>query len=267
MKLNQSFRLKTKNQLLLLITVISLTQTGCALSTSSPVVVTTCSVPTDQSGSINGHWLTHPISIAFHAGDFSASEISAMIQAADTWNQFFNSSKSFPIFTYGSTGSPQITPTGNFAGTGVCSGSPNVANGSFVTPVGIYKVASWPYSSNVIALTSTCTQAGSSASSNGQIYSSITGAVMEVNYSNFFVSGTPQPDLQSVFLHELGHLLGLDHSCGSKPNMPNCGDPNLNQAYSTAVMYPTFSFDALTGLGSSRQALTANDESRANCLY
>ena len=94
-------------------------------------------------------------------------------------------------------------------------------------------------------------------------------AYMELNYQGFFVSGRKVPDLQTIMLHEFGHLLGLYHSCDSgstKAGTPNCLSGTLKTEYRDAVMFPVFGFNEdLTG--EQKRELNENDQGRANCLY
>jgi hypothetical protein len=93
-------------------------------------------------------------------------------------------------------------------------------------------------------------------------------AIMELNYQNFFVAGQRQPDLRSIMVHELGHLLGLDHTCatGAKAGFPDCNQSSLSAEYFEAVMYPVIPFDS-TGAGAVKRDLNRNDQGRAQCLY
>ena len=84
-----------------------------------------------------------------------------------------------------------------------------------------------------------------------------------------FVAGHKQPDLQSIVLHEIGHVLGLNHSCeaaSTGTGVPGCNDFGVSSAYASAVMAPLFGFDE-NGYGEQKRQLTQNDEGRANCLY
>ncbi|MBI3534482.1 MAG: hypothetical protein HY072_03205 [Deltaproteobacteria bacterium] len=70
----------------------------------------------------------------------------------------------------------------------------------------------------------------------------------------------------SVFLHELGHTLGLNHSCLedegiSKENYISCKNLPKAHPYYKAVLYPY-----LVQL-ETKESLENNDEARTNCLY
>ena len=94
-------------------------------------------------------------------------------------------------------------------------------------------------------------------------------ADLELNYEGFFTEGKKQPDLQTIVLHEFGHLLGLQHSCEvnpKKPGVPNCTADDVNPDYLSALMYPQFSFFD-DGTGEQKQSLFTNDQGRGNCLY
>ena len=237
--------------------------TACALGTDSggPPLVTTCTVPTDQSGTISGHWNVTPIPIALHQGDFQASEVSAITGAADTWNTFYTATQNLKTLDYGTDPSnPRVSTAAKpsaLCASGIVQGS------QFSGQVMVYKQGTWPYPNlpNAIALTSFCPLPATPIAS---FYM----AIMEVNYQNFFVQGKKLPDLQSIFLHEFGHLHGLNHSCESfqKTGTPNCNDPNLNPDYLAASMFPVFGFDQL-GNGEQKRSLASNDQGRANCLY
>ena len=76
----------------------------------------------------------------------------------------------------------------------------------------------------------------------------------------------------SVVLHELGHVVGLDHSCNlgaGTDDFGSCTGLDSDHPYRAAVMYPKLSVGSLsTGRGLEvKESLQENDRLRAACLY
>jgi hypothetical protein len=242
---------------------VALLATSCSLNPSniSQPVETACIIPTDQTGTIQGHWTATPIPLAFSAGQFNPDEMAAVGAAVTTWNTFFAASLNLNPVTITTNGSYNVSSYPHSASP--CT-DPILLNNAFTGPVVIYKLGTWPstYAPAAIALTTTC-------DNNTSPYKSFYAGFMELNYQNFFVNGTKLPDLQSIVLHEIGHVLGLGHSCENnsvQQGVPTCTGFGVSNAYAAAVMAPTFGFDA-NGIGEQRRVLTQNDEGRVNCLY
>jgi hypothetical protein len=237
------------------------------LNTSSSMV-TDCILSADQGGTLSGRWMKTAVPIAFESGAWNSSEMAAIIRAADTWNNFFAKSMGYPAIDYGSASSPRTstatkdTDISTFCGTSILDASDN-----FKSPIVLYKDGIWPseYASDVIAYTTTCKNNSSS-----RTFKPFQNAYMELNYQYFFVNGNRVPDIQSIILHEFGHLMGINHSCEVSPTaegIPTCG-PDLDPTYLRASMYPTFSFPYNSGqMGEIRQSLNSNDMGRMNCVY
>ena len=82
-----------------------------------------------------------------------------------------------------------------------------------------------------------------------------------------------------MILHELGHSLGLDHSCdtsGGSDGFIGCSELPSDHEYRFAVMFPGLKarvavVDPDSGTVNfapeTRETLTSNDADRASCLY
>jgi hypothetical protein len=242
---------------------------GCGqIKNSTSTLMTDCVLNTDQAETLTGRWVQPAVPIAFHTGDWNASEISAMIAAADKWNAFFAASMGYAAIDYGSAANPRTSSSPLPVDERDFCTSNTIVNsdGTFSGVVVFYKNGAWSNDSSFIALTHVC---NIQVNTTRKQVPRSQNAYTEINYSNFFVNGNRVPDLQSIVLHEMGHLMGINHSCmigNGTSGFPSCSSGSLNASYRTASLYPTFSFSS-TGTGEIRRSLNSNDEGRMNCIY
>lgn len=214
-----------------------------------------CSIKDDQKTLFFGRWNNHPIPLAVEVNDFNESDLKLIETAIQTWNTFAASERKITLFSNQGQPLQKVPPsTARITRSNVCNRFISTESG-FSDSIRIYKTSSaWPYGSQVIALTSFCPMISSNP-----YFHEIKSALLEINYENFFSPGNPNPDLQTTVLHELGHILGLDHSC----KQDQC--TNAPTDYVSAVMYPSFMESGSTGYA--KRILKSNDKIRASCLY
>jgi len=233
-------------------------QAGCVRALSDAGgVVTECILPEDQLGTISGRWPVLPVPVALADGQYSSDDSTAITSAADSWNEFYSESMGTTLLNYGDGGANSSSKSrpDSICAEGIVSGE------EYSGEVVVYKDGDWDYDSDIIALTTFCPIPDDP-------YPRIYMGVMELNYQYFFVSGQKLPDLESIMLHEFGHLIGLNHSCETteKADTPDCTVDNLESDYYYAVMFPIIFFpDDVSG--EQRRVLQDNDMGRANCLY
>jgi hypothetical protein len=221
-------------------------------------IVKDCILPQDQRGTLSGRWRVQPVPVAFKQGDLDSVDTADIVKAAQTWNEFYGASLGIKVLDFGDAGNPNLSQAGKPSS--VCLSGILTGN-TFTGQVVIYRQTRWPYANHdAIALTTFCP---SPANPIPNIYM----AIMEINFEDFFTEGRKQPDMQSIFTHEFGHLVGLDHSCNmtAKPGFPTC-NASLPEGYLSSVLFPQILFDT-SGAGEKRRDLTDNDMGRANCLY
>jgi hypothetical protein len=214
-------------------------------------------------------------------GGFSNAQEKALVAeqvkaAVDLWNGHFLKVRGHPIFDF-NVNYPATPIANTDAFCRLADRSIVKDLETFRAPIVIYR-SDATIGSGVIASTSTCLPDSSPAEEwlMMNFKPGVGYGWIELNFTEFFAAGR-RPDMKSIISHELGHLLGLGHSCetGGKRvagkggiytlDVPSCQALPGDHVYRSALMFPTFAFTT-SGQGEERYVLNANDQGRANCL-
>lgn len=237
---------------------------------------TKCILPADQGrGSLQGAWASIPIPIVFDR-DFYTSDNGAVMPAfraaAETWN-YWASVRGMQAFRIIDDGSG---PTAGRDIPEITSCDQASYSSSVTDAVGIWKIGTAGFHANIrsscgsakrlLAFDQT-TNAGVQGQTDWIVNNGkITGASILLNFEGFNAPGRNRVDAESLLLHEMGHVLGLLHSCNgsSGSSIDGTSAPNCTTApttYTSAVMFPYLE------TAQERRSLMSNDFNRINCLY
>lgn len=228
---------------------------------------TVCALPSTQGeGSFQGKWSALPIPVVIDRDFYLANtgEQANQIRAAvNSWNAW-SILKGLTAFS--------ISNDGSGLGAGAAIPITDDCNQATITNartdvVGIWKIQAGGDGRNsrtVNGETCQLLETGVQGKTDWTIVNGeITGASIILNYDGFNSPGEASLDTQSLALHELGHVLGLLHSCnpgqGDTTTSISCG--SAPDRFLEAVMFPFLQ------IGQLRRTLLQNDYSRINCLY
>lgn len=241
-----------------------------ALQAGQVTNYTNCQLPADQGrGSFQGAWSGIPIPIVFDKDFYVTDEgeaLGALRGAAESWNIWAR--------LRGKTGLTILDD-----GSGISAGRdiPELTDcnqasysSAITDAVGIWKIATSGFHRN--ARPSCLTQKkilpdGVQGQTDWIVQNGkISGASILLNFEGFNAPGKQLIDVESLLLHELGHVFGLLHSCNGSSeestdgtSSPPCG--SAPSAYVDAVMFPFLE------VAQERRGLRQNDYNRINCLY
>lgn len=221
-----------------------------------------------DEGSLYGYWEKLPVPILIDENFYLTNEGDQAIEikhAIDTWNVWANL-RGFNAF--------EVINDGEGLGAGAPFPTINSCLHAEITnaersTVGIWKIETSGHSGNTRQIGSGTCQiiAETVYGKTDWILSgeAVVGSSIVLNYDHWNTSNRPSTDLQTTTLHELGHVLGLLHSCVSSPDdistAPPCDLPDTPRRFITALMSPSIV------ASEARRALKQNEYDRINCLY
>lgn len=137
----------------------------------------------------------------------------------------------------------------------------------------VFVAHGWPHDPNAAGLTTLTYIASDRASEDGRIFD----ADVELNEEQFDFSTTGAPalhDLQNVLTHELGHVLGLDHTCDDGLITPTPVDENgatIPACYPIAALPPKVTEATMFNFAypgeTSKRDLSADDIAGVTAIY
>ena len=229
--------------------------------------LTVCSIPPEQDdGTFQGRFEELPIALIIDRNFYATNQggqAGAIKAAIETWN-VWSRLKGFDVFSINNDGDG-VTAGGDIPETDTCEQAE--ITGSQSTGIGIWKIEAGGSGRNQRepdGKPCKLLPAGIQGKTNWVVTDGIiTNVSVIINHDEFNSPGRTTLDLESLVLHELGHVLGLLHSCdpgdGDDTTAISCDEAPIR--LTEAVMFPFLLS------GQIRRTLQQNDYGRINCLY